>query len=637
MVISQRDLGNKIGLLLLYAFLSGYQCEICSEPETISPAAMSLRMHPKAIPLGQQEAGYYEEDFVAYDAASCIVSCCEKPLCNIALYTAEKCFMIECDENNENGCDPIVQTADMYADTLFMQIRSLNETKAVDECSSSEECGDHESCTLNAHLVKRCLCNPGYARTKRNKTCSEVGSTVSTECYYGNTVCGETQHCIIPEGLKSQVGTCQCMNGFPAHKMGTCLLDNVKNIHGGHGGNTVSWSTQTVTSLPQSVTETPKDMIYTTQLVPKATNVPPVARAGDDQVIQLPMKYVTIDGSLSTDIDRITEFHWVRDSSSPAAGDVLNNTDHMAVLQLVNLVAGRYVFTLTVIDSKGLSSSDQAVVIVKDDEHKNDLMELSLDVEITNFSEENKTNLGDQLTLLLPKFTDEVQWDTIIKIQNIEDLPAGNLRVLFYATNVLRDRKVYRSGVDTTGILKQRLLSSPNVLGYKVLNIDTKVCQNNCSGHGHCNLRTKLCVCDALWTANYFRTWTTGDSNCDWSVLSVVIICFLIVIFFAGALWGIICCWKKGRRCLCHQCPCHSKKHHRYSLLIDDYDDDENDEFVEPEIEKKGRIQCSSVMISESDHSSGEEDISFITPKINKGHIGKSGLNISLVNMPLTT
>lgn len=44
--------------------------------------------------------------------------------------------------------------------------------------------------------------------------------------------------------------------------------------------------------------------------------------------------------------------------------DVLNNSDHQAVLFLGNLVAGKYSFTLTVTDSKGQSSSDTGTVEV---------------------------------------------------------------------------------------------------------------------------------------------------------------------------------------------------------------------------------------------------------------------------------
>lgn len=45
--------------------------------------------------------------------------------------------------------------------------------------------------------------------------------------------------------------------------------------------------------------------------------------------------------------------------------DVLNNSDHQAVLFLGNMVEGKYRFRLTVTDSKGQSNSDSGTVEVK--------------------------------------------------------------------------------------------------------------------------------------------------------------------------------------------------------------------------------------------------------------------------------
>lgn len=45
--------------------------------------------------------------------------------------------------------------------------------------------------------------------------------------------------------------------------------------------------------------------------------------------------------------------------------DVLNNSDHQAVLFLGNLVEGKYSFTLTVTDTKGQSSTSRGSVEVK--------------------------------------------------------------------------------------------------------------------------------------------------------------------------------------------------------------------------------------------------------------------------------
>lgn len=45
--------------------------------------------------------------------------------------------------------------------------------------------------------------------------------------------------------------------------------------------------------------------------------------------------------------------------------EVLNSSDHQAVLFLGNLVEGKYSFTLTVTDSKGQSSASRGAVEVK--------------------------------------------------------------------------------------------------------------------------------------------------------------------------------------------------------------------------------------------------------------------------------
>ena len=77
--------------------------------------------------------------------------------------------------------------------------------------------------------------------------------------------------------------------------------------------------------------------------------------------------------------------------------DILNNSDHQAVLQLVNVVAGQYIFTLTVKDAEGLSSKDTASVIVKGDKHMEDKLELLLDADIKVYTEDNRVGTNSEV------------------------------------------------------------------------------------------------------------------------------------------------------------------------------------------------------------------------------------------------
>ena len=60
------------------------------------------------------------------------------------------------------------------------------------------------------------------------------------------------------------------------------------------------------------------------------------------------------------------------------------------------------------------------------------------------------------------------------------------------------------------------------------LSFYVSVCQNNCSGHGHCDHNSKHCVCEAFWMENLFKTYfTDADSNCGEWVDVCVCVCAL--------------------------------------------------------------------------------------------------------------
>jgi len=92
-----------------------------------------------------------------------------------------------------------------------------------------------------------------------------------------------------------------------------------------------------------------------------AANVPPVANAGADVSITLPVDSISIFGK-GTDVDgTVTAYHWVK-ISGPSKGSI-GNASSPTVL-LTNLGQGVYLYELTVTDNNGAKGKDTVQVTV---------------------------------------------------------------------------------------------------------------------------------------------------------------------------------------------------------------------------------------------------------------------------------
>ncbi len=93
-------------------------------------------------------------------------------------------------------------------------------------------------------------------------------------------------------------------------------------------------------------------------------NHPPVANAGPDRTIILPVNAVSLDGSASTDPDNnITNYLWAK-ILGPVSSGVIVQKDS-AITQVTGLAVGVYLFELTVTDATGLSDRDTVHIEVK--------------------------------------------------------------------------------------------------------------------------------------------------------------------------------------------------------------------------------------------------------------------------------
>lgn len=274
-------------------------------------------------------------------------------------------------------------------------------------------------------------------------------------------------------------------------------------------------------------------------IVTQNSNAPPKADAGGDRTVFLPVDVVSLNGSRSTDDVEIVSWRWTRDPSSLAAGHVLENSSFSAVLRLSELIPGRYMFTLRVWDAQGATGQDTASLIVKPPPSLAQQVELLLDTDIETFTQEQLDTVLKQLELLL--HDGESLRVHLVDISYQQD--SRRVRIIFVAEKEnAKGVWVLCRGPLMVARLKQRLRTHSALLDWDVVSVDTVVCQNECSGHGTCDVYSKRCICEAFWMEDFVRA-SLGDreSNCDWSVLYVIIISFLLLTVLATLLWALAC------------------------------------------------------------------------------------------------
>ncbi|KGL88460.1 Dyslexia-associated protein KIAA0319-like [Charadrius vociferus] len=344
-------------------------------------------------------------------------------------------------------------------------------------------------------------------------------------------------------------------------------------------------------------------------IVKEEINKPPVAKIAGNVVITLPTNTAELDGSKSSDDKGIVSYLWTRDEGSPAAGEVLNNSDHHPVLLLSNLVEGTYTFHLRVTDAKGESDVERTTVEVKPDPRKNNLVEMILDVNVSQLTERQKGMFIRQIGVLLGVL------DSDITVQKIQPYTEQSTKMVFFVQNQ-PPHQIFK-GREVAWTLKNELRKQQSdFLIFRALEINTVTCQLNCSEHGRCDSFTKRCVCDPFWMENFIRVQMgDGESNCEWSVLYVIIASFVIVVAFGILSWMVICCCKrrKGK----------SKRKSKYKIL--DATDQESLE-LKPNPKAGGRQKAqvlnTSLMHSESELDSDEAI--FTWPDREKGKLLRS-------------
>lgn len=70
-------------------------------------------------------------------------------------------------------------------------------------------------------------------------------------------------------------------------------------------------------------------------------------------------------------------------------------------------------------------------------------------------------------------------------------------------------------GIKVVEELNSKIKQGEDILDLKLLELDTLVCQNDCSGHGKCQESTRECICEPFWIENSVRRHLMdGKRNC---------------------------------------------------------------------------------------------------------------------------
>ncbi|KAL7732580.1 hypothetical protein ACLKA6_019208 [Drosophila palustris] len=285
-------------------------------------------------------------------------------------------------------------------------------------------------------------------------------------------------------------------------------------------------------------------------------NAAPIANAGGDRTITLPVTAIYLNGSQSSDDLAVVKYAWTREDNSLAGGVIIGDTDKQSVMILSNVVQGRYVFRLTVSDDQGLTGTDTVSINVHGDPMLMHLVEMTLPISISVLTQGELESTVQKLQLLLGD-------DNKIQIRELKsDLHTEAAVLVFYVmTSNRSEQSKPVNGLHVERLLRAKLQKDASILGALYVDIRTTICQNNCSGHGRCNAASRACECEAFWMPSVGYFLDNDEANCDWSILYVFVGVIASCLLLSGIFWGIACACRQTKK------PRMRQKVQKYSLI----------------------------------------------------------------------
>ncbi|XP_046753459.1 dyslexia-associated protein KIAA0319 isoform X2 [Diprion similis] len=370
-------------------------------------------------PMGNYSAGKFKEMTALTSIARCVTECCHDLTCNIILMYNSTCYHVSCESNKL--CAPLYRSdkAHSYTPPTMVLIRpvegdgpwanwveDIEDTSAFlmaaadqndytyrsdinTECTFElQDCGENEVCvTGDKSKDGFCQCIDNYKRTLqgickptdeldalRQSTTSDITQESSTSVkppLKKLSVSAVSKEVQLPENeatLSAYTYPAEQGNEHynyvwsllsqPEGPPGTIMDQNRVTVKLSHLSEGL-YMFKVVVSSPNAYGEAYANVSV---LPPKRVNQAPIAVISpESQVVKLPNTGAVLDGSASTDDDKVISHHWELQKGPIGYQPELLDTP---TLQLNNLIAGNYTFKLTVEDSDHVTNFTTANITV---------------------------------------------------------------------------------------------------------------------------------------------------------------------------------------------------------------------------------------------------------------------------------
>ncbi|CAF0943448.1 unnamed protein product [Rotaria sordida] len=354
--------------------------------------------------------------------------------------------------------------------------------------------------------------------------------------------------------------------------------------------------------------------------------------------IHLETNYVNILNNLiilnatSTTADYgIAKWQWIKNPLNPAMSYFINNSNLSPIAYITNLIEGQYIFILQVYDDRQQMSEMNITVNVNGIPDEENLIEIIF-LSKPYLYQQTLDNILAQIRVFL-----------IDLLPNIEIIMVGMLKenILLIKGKDPKNNLIISPKI-IVNHLQNKIKSLRSASNMNILSIDTYLCLSNCSNRGKCDKKTKRCICNKYYMANWFKSIIYREPNCDFIIYYFVIITSVSSISTIVFCWLCLCCclrWRRRRNLL------ERRKRIRYQLLDENGDDDESPSSSKEisknkfHSSKKSKTKISNLIVSESDDNQSDENgeqtlydkpLLTATSKMNVTKIKSRGLKVAV-------